>query len=116
MAIEAFKRQPHCMLTFTDKIIAVMSFWVNHLGWNSLILVKGTVVIGFNWEKRIILGLDLMKKNASLITPFRISEDVLLEKCVKCFKEATSELLKLYGGKMNLQNYTSDINKHLRYD
>ena len=100
------------------------SFWLNRLGWNSLILVKGTEVIGCNWVERIIprasvlqflLSKDLIKKNASL-TPFRISEDVLLEKYVKCFKEETSELLKLYEGKMDLQNYTSDINKHLRYE
>ena len=32
MALEIFKRQPHCMLKSIDKINALMSFWVNHLG------------------------------------------------------------------------------------
>jgi mTERF domain-containing protein len=44
--LEAFKRQPQCMLTSIDKINAVMSFWVNQLGWDATAIVKQPGVLG----------------------------------------------------------------------
>ena len=110
--LEAFRRQPHCMLSSTVKINAVMSFWVKDLGWDSLSLAKRPQIVGLSLEKTIIprasvlqvlISKGFMKKNASLLTPFRISEDVFLEKFVKRFSEETSRLLKVYEGKMNLE-------------
>ncbi|KAK7290072.1 hypothetical protein RIF29_04235 [Crotalaria pallida] len=50
----AFKRHPRCMLASVDKINAVLSFWVNRLGWNSLDLAMFPVVFGYSLEKRIV--------------------------------------------------------------
>ncbi|KAK7282065.1 hypothetical protein RIF29_10580 [Crotalaria pallida] len=103
----AFRRYPFCMMTSIDKINLIMSFWVNQLGWNSLDLVIYPFVFGFSLEKRIIprafviqylLAKGLLKKHASLYTPFAISEKLFLEKYVKNFEEERSQLLKLYQG------------------
>lgn len=112
--LEAFRRQPNCMMASCDKINAVMGFWVNELGWDAKDLVRGTNIFGFSLEKRIIpravviqylLAKGLIHKNASLITPFIVSEEMFLQKFVRCFKEdETFHLLKLYQEKMNLQD------------
>ncbi|XP_073220705.1 uncharacterized protein [Cicer arietinum] len=51
--MEAFRRQPHCMLTSIDKINLVMDFWVNELGWDALAIVKRPRVLGASLERRI---------------------------------------------------------------
>ncbi|KAK7256088.1 hypothetical protein RIF29_29522 [Crotalaria pallida] len=110
----AFRRNPYCMVVSKDKIKATLSFWVNELGWNSLDLAISPVVFGLSLEKRVIprasvvqylLAKGLRKKDASLITPFLISEELFLEKYVKIFKDETLQLLKLYQGenKLNFQ-------------
>ncbi|KAJ1407629.1 Transcription termination factor, mitochondrial/chloroplastic [Sesbania bispinosa] len=108
---EAFRRQPSCMLASNDKINRVMQFWINQLGWDSSYLVKGPVIFSYSLEKRVIprasvlqylLSKGLRSKRASLLLPFMISEKQFLQKFVKCFGgEETSQLMKLYKGKMN---------------
>ncbi|XP_004487870.1 uncharacterized protein [Cicer arietinum] len=113
--VEAFRRQPNCMLASCDKINNVMEFWVNELGMDAMELVKGTNIFGLSLEKRVIprgfvvqymLAKGLIDKNASLITPFLITEEMFLKKFVMCFKENdTSYMLKIYQDKMNVQDY-----------
>ncbi|CAL0328205.1 unnamed protein product [Lupinus luteus] len=113
--VAAFRRNPTSMLVSKDKIDATMSFWVNQLGWDSSVLALSPAVLGLSLEKRVIprayvveylITKGLRKKNASLITPFLLSEKLFLEKYVQNFKEETSELLKLYLGdkKPNFQD------------
>ncbi|XP_061341136.1 uncharacterized protein LOC133287523 [Gastrolobium bilobum] len=108
--LEAFRRQPNCMLISNDKINRVMRFWVNHLGWSSSYLVKGPGIFGYSLENRVIprasvvqylLSKGLRSESASLLTPFFVSEKLFLQKFVECFgEEETSQLLKLYLRKM----------------
>ncbi|KAJ1407634.1 Transcription termination factor, mitochondrial/chloroplastic [Sesbania bispinosa] len=109
--LRAFRREPNVMLISSDKIKLVMSFWVNHLGWDALALTKGPRIIGYSLERRIIprasvvqflLKKGLRKKNASLVSPFLMTEKLFLDKFIKCFKEESSDLLKLYEEKLNL--------------
>ncbi|KAJ1395190.1 Transcription termination factor, mitochondrial/chloroplastic [Sesbania bispinosa] len=111
--LQAFKKQPYCMLTSIDKINAVMSFWVDQLGLNSLDLVKAPSFFQWSLEKRIIprasvvqflVSKGLREKGAGITTPFTLSEKLFLERFVKCFKEDSSHLLKMYQEKMNLAN------------
>ncbi|KEH37280.1 putative transcription regulator mTERF family [Medicago truncatula] len=113
--LQAFRRQPHCMLTSIDKINLVMNFWVNQLGWDALALAKGPSVFSLSFEKRVLprasvlqylLKKGLRKKNASLTCPFVVSEKLFLDTCIKGIKES-SYLLKLYEEKLNLA-YTMD--------
>ncbi|KAK7363598.1 hypothetical protein VNO77_05746 [Canavalia gladiata] len=111
--LQAFKRQPYCMLASTDKINAVMNFWVNQLDWNALDLVKAPGLFLFSLHKRIIpralvlqflVSKGLRKKGAGITTPFSMPEKSFLEKFVKRFPEDSSHLLKMYEENMNIAN------------
>ena len=105
---DAFRRHPQFMLRSEDKLNAVMSFWIGQLGWDPSALRVAPIIFGFSLKKRLIprasvvkylLSKGLMKKNASLATPFGLSEELFLQKFVTCFKENDkSQLLKLYRG------------------
>ncbi|CAL0330663.1 unnamed protein product [Lupinus luteus] len=104
--LEAFKRMPQFMLRSPDKLNAVISLWVDQLGWDPSTLLRAPVIFGYSLEKRLIprasvvkelLSEGLMRKDASLVTPFGLSEDMFLEKFVRCLdEEDASRLLKLY--------------------
>ncbi|XP_028241702.1 uncharacterized protein LOC114420057 [Glycine soja] len=109
----AFRRQPQCMLSSRDKINAVMSFWVEQVGFNSAEIVKAPGIFLFSLQKRIapralvvqfLISKSLLQKEASLTTPFILPEKLFLKKFVKHFKEDSSHLLKLYEEKMSLEN------------
>ncbi|WJX96142.1 hypothetical protein P8452_77385 [Trifolium repens] len=109
--LQAFKKQPFCMLSSPRKMNAVMNVWVNHLGFDSLDLTRAPGILQLSLEKRIIpRGLvvqflnskGLRQKDASIYTPFLVSEKLFLEKFVNRFAEHSSDLLKLYEEKMNL--------------
>ena len=110
--IEAFRKQPNFMLTSIDKINLVMNFWVNQLGWDSMIIAKKRPnILLLSLEKRIIprgavlqflLNKDLRKKTASLTTPFVVPEKMFIDRFIKHFKTESSYLLKLYEEKLNL--------------
>lgn len=111
--LQAFRRQPYCMLSSAQKIDAVLSAWVDQLGLNSLDLVNAPGIFLLRLEKRVIpraavlqflVSKGLRRKNASLSAPFAMTEKLFLDKFVKCFKEDSPHLLKLYQEKMNLAN------------
>ncbi|XP_058727918.1 uncharacterized protein LOC131599649 [Vicia villosa] len=108
--IEAFKKQPYCMLTSIHKINLVMDFWVNQLSWDALALAKHPSILSLSLEKRItprasvvqfLLNNGLRRKNASLTSPFLVPEEMFLDRFIKDFKES-SYLLKLYEEKLKL--------------
>ncbi|XP_058761041.1 uncharacterized protein LOC131634393 [Vicia villosa] len=109
--LEAFRKQPHCMLTSVDKINLVMNFWVNRLGWDAIAIAKVPRILGASMERKIIpralvveflLKKGLRKKKASLTSPFLITDETFIDKYIKPFKEESSYLLKLYEEKLNL--------------
>ncbi|CAJ1963435.1 unnamed protein product [Sphenostylis stenocarpa] len=115
--LEAFRRHPHCMLASIDKINIVMNFWVNQLGWNALDIAQVPKILGSSMEKTIIrralvvqhlLVKGLLKKSASLVTPFAVSETRFVKNYVICFKEEKCQLLKLYQEKVSDQGKEED--------
>ena len=96
------------MLTSKEKLNAVMSFWIGQLGWDSSALQASPILFGYSLEKRTIpralviqylLSKGLMKEDASLFTPFTLTDKMFLQKFVTCFgEEETSRVLKLYQG------------------
>ncbi|KAF7837839.1 mTERF protein [Senna tora] len=109
--LEAFRKYPNCMLVSKDKIDAVMGFWVNHLGWDPLTLLKGPKIFEYSLKNRIIpralvlqflYSKGLRNKKASLVMPFFILEKQFLENFVTCFKEHDCQLLKIYEEKKNI--------------
>lgn len=102
--LRAFRRQPSFMLRSTDKLNAVMSFWIDRLGWDPSPLLAAPGLFGHSIEKRLaprasvvqyLLSKVLLKKDASLVTPFGLTDDMFLQKYVMCFEEETSNLLRL---------------------
>ncbi|KAJ1407633.1 Transcription termination factor, mitochondrial/chloroplastic [Sesbania bispinosa] len=83
--LQTFRKQPNVMPVSNDRINLVMSLWVNQMGWNSLALTKGPEISGYNFQKRTIqratvlqflLKKGLWKKNASLLWPFSVPDQV----------------------------------------
>ncbi|KAI5415796.1 uncharacterized protein LOC127073323 [Lathyrus oleraceus] len=104
----AFKRNPKIMLRSADKLNAVMSFWIKELGWDPSLLMAAPDLFEFSLEKRLIpralvvrylLSKGLIKKGASLRTPFHLSDDLFMKKYVNCYEKESSRLLRLYQGK-----------------
>ncbi|KAK7264606.1 hypothetical protein RJT34_32215 [Clitoria ternatea] len=113
-----FKRRPYCMLTSVDKINALMSFWVDQLGWNSLDLARAPGILSLSLPKRIVprasvlqflVYKGLLKKDASMVLPMLGTEKLFFEKFAGRFKEHFSHLLKLYEENMDLANKRESI-------
>jgi len=109
--LQAFKKEPNCMLLSVHKINATMTFWVHHLGLDSLDLARAPGIFNRSLEKRIIprasvvqflVSKGLRRKDAGIYSPFVVSEKVFLKKFVNGFDEYSSDLLKIYEEKMNL--------------
>ncbi|XP_058727915.1 uncharacterized protein LOC131599645 [Vicia villosa] len=109
-ALEAFRKKPYCMLASVDKINVVMSFCVNQLGWDAMVIAKTPYILSLSLEKRIIpraavvqflLDKGLRNKSASLTCPFVVSEKMFLYMFIKRFRKESSYLLKLYEEKLN---------------
>ncbi|CAJ2653885.1 unnamed protein product [Trifolium pratense] len=103
----AFKRHPNFMLQSLDKLNAVMSFWVDGLGWDPSVLLAKPVLFGFSIEKRLsprasivkyLLSKGLLKEGACLRTPFNLNDKDFQRRYVKCFALDTSRLLKVNKG------------------
>ncbi|KAL5065417.1 hypothetical protein RYX36_027154, partial [Vicia faba] len=103
----AVKKLPNFMLRSPEKLNAVMWFWVKELGWDPSLLLAAPDLFGFSIEKRFIprasvvrylLSNGLMKNNASLVTPFYLSDELFMQRYVKRFEDEASMLLKLYQG------------------
>ncbi|XP_058758389.1 uncharacterized protein LOC131631621 [Vicia villosa] len=107
--LDAFKRQPYFMLRSSDKLNAVMQFWVKELEWDPSVLMAAPELFGLSLEKRLVprasvvrylLSKGLIKKSARLYTPFKISDVLFMKKYVDCYEEEeASKLLRLYQGK-----------------
>ncbi|KAJ7955060.1 Transcription termination factor like [Quillaja saponaria] len=109
--LAAFRKHPCCMALSEVKITGVMDLWVNQLGLDSLVIAKRPIVLSLSLKKRIIprvsvlqflLSRGLINKDASLVTPFVLSDISFLKKFVNRFKDEAPELLKLYEEKLPL--------------
>ncbi|XP_059663520.1 uncharacterized protein LOC132309206 [Cornus florida] len=107
----AFGKQPRCMLVSEDKIMGIMDFFVNKMGWESSIVVRRPVIVTLSLERRIIprclvyqilLSKGLIKKDFSLTSLLDSTESYFLKKFLKKYEEESPELLKLYQDKLNL--------------
>ncbi|KAI7979043.1 5'-3' exoribonuclease 3 [Camellia lanceoleosa] len=101
-----------CMVSSEHKIMRVMEFFVNKMGWDSSFLARSPILIGFSLEKRIVprcamyqvlLLKGLIKNNSfNLTTMLKKHEKWFLTKVVNCHEEEAPELLKLYKDKLAL--------------
>ncbi|KAI8002906.1 5'-3' exoribonuclease 3 [Camellia lanceoleosa] len=100
------------MVASEHKIMRVMEFFVNKMGWDSSFFARSPIHIGFSLEKRIVprcavyqvlLSKGLIKNNSfNLTTMLKKPEKWFLTKVVNCNEEEAPELLKLYEEKLAL--------------
>ncbi|KAL9374958.1 hypothetical protein Peur_031837 [Populus x canadensis] len=106
----AFIKEPWCMMTSDDKIMAVMDFLVNNMDCEPSFIVKNPYLLKPGLKTTFIprasvvhflLSKQLIETKPNLVTLFLCSEKMFLEKFVYRFEEAP-QLLKLYGDQSNL--------------
>lgn len=108
--VEAFLKNPLCMVSSEDKIMAIMDCFVRKMGCKALFVAERPSLATFSLEKRIVprgsvaealLSKGLIK-NDCLSTLFHTSEKLFLKRFVNHYKEEAPQLLKLYNEKLNL--------------
>ncbi|XP_059654565.1 uncharacterized protein LOC132301317 [Cornus florida] len=99
------------MVALEDKIMGIMDFFVNKMGWESSIVVRRPMLVCLSLERRIIprclvyqilLSKGLIKKGFGLKQLLESPESYFLNKFVEKYEEEAPELLKLYQEKLNL--------------
>ncbi|CAL5415675.1 unnamed protein product [Camellia sinensis] len=108
----AFGKHPWCMTVSEHKIMGVMDFFVNKMGWESSFVARRPGLISLSLEKRILprsavyhvlLSKGLMKNNnISLSTMLKYTEKLFLKKVLMYHSEQAPELLKFYVEKLAL--------------
>ncbi|KAJ6977032.1 hypothetical protein NC653_029037 [Populus alba x Populus x berolinensis] len=108
--LAAFKRNPWCMMSSEDKIMAGMDFLINNMGCESSYVAEHPILLLLSLEKRLIPRASVLQflqsnklidEKPNLATLFKYSEKSFLHKFVDGFDEAP-QLLKLYREKLNL--------------
>ncbi|CAL1403542.1 unnamed protein product [Linum trigynum] len=54
LTLSAFKMYPNCMCASEEKIMQIMEFLVNELGWESEAAARWPCIFGFSFEKRVV--------------------------------------------------------------
>ncbi|KAK5844134.1 hypothetical protein PVK06_000269 [Gossypium arboreum] len=107
---EAFQRYPSCVTASEDKIMAIMDFLVNKMGYHSNLVAKQPSIFSQSLEKRIVpralfarelLSLGLVS-NLTLSVLFDTSEKVFIRMFVDRFVNKAPDLLKLYKEKRKI--------------
>ncbi|OVA06462.1 Mitochodrial transcription termination factor-related [Macleaya cordata] len=120
--VTAFRKQPHCMMASEKKIMAIMDFLVNQMGFSPLIITKHPITPMYNLKKRIIprcsvirvlVSKGVVKKNFSISTVLTMTEKSFLKNYVIKYEQEVPELLKVYQGQLHClePSNSSDISK-----
>ncbi|XVE82098.1 hypothetical protein DITRI_Ditri15bG0119800 [Diplodiscus trichospermus] len=107
---EAFRKYPTCLTVSEDKLLAVMDFLVNKMGFDSTLVAKQSSIFHWSLEKKIVpralfaqelLSRGLINNGLKLSVLFDTSEKVFLRMFVNRHANKAPELLKLYEQKLN---------------
>ncbi|PPR90766.1 hypothetical protein GOBAR_AA29918 [Gossypium barbadense] len=98
---EAFQRYPSCIEVSEDKIMAIMDFLVNKMGYNSTLISKQSSVLGRSLKRivpralfaRELLSLGLVS-NLTLSVLFDTSEKVFIRMFVRPFRKQSTRPLE----------------------
>ncbi|KAK3417891.1 hypothetical protein EUGRSUZ_H03876 [Eucalyptus grandis] len=110
-AMSAFVKCPRCMTMSEEKIMAVMGFFVNELGFESSFLLQHPRLISMSLEKRIrprglvfkhLSSHGLMKTKIGLTTLLTVSDEDFLVKFLTPHIGEVPELLDIYWEKKHM--------------
>ncbi|KAM1369431.1 hypothetical protein ACFX2I_039911 [Malus domestica] len=119
VALSAFRKNPLCMIHSEKKIMQVMDFFVNKMGWSSITIAKYPGVISFSLEKRIVPRCSVVKvlllkglikeveKTMSLYSLLFPAEKIFLESFVTKYLKEVPQLLNVYQGKVDVWDVLS---------
>ncbi|KAM1248704.1 hypothetical protein ACFX2G_032142 [Malus domestica] len=109
----AFRKNPQCMILSEKKIMQVMDFLVNKMGWSSRLIATCPVVLCFSLEKRIIprclvvkvlLMKGLVDEDLSLAYVLLPAEIKFLERFVTRYTDQVPQLSSVYDGKLDIKD------------
>ncbi|MFQ6666307.1 hypothetical protein Gotur_032706, partial [Gossypium turneri] len=106
---EAFQRYPPCIAVSEDKIMAIMDFLVNKMGYNSTLIAKQSSVLSRSLRiivPRALFAQELLSQglvnDLKLSVLFDTSEKVFIRMFVDRFVNKAPDLLKLYKEKLKI--------------
>ncbi|TQE03518.1 hypothetical protein C1H46_010833 [Malus baccata] len=111
--VSAFRKNPQCMILSEKKIMQVMDFLVNKMGWSSRLIATCPVVLCFSLEKRIIprclvvkvlLMKGLVDEDLSLAYVLLPAENKFLERFVTRYTDQVPQLSSVYDGKLDIKD------------
>ncbi|KAK9912762.1 hypothetical protein M0R45_036606 [Rubus argutus] len=111
--LSAFRKFPQCMILSEKKIMQVMDFFVNKMGWSSRRIAKHPVVLSYSLDKRIIPRCSVVKvlmlkglinENISLTSVLFPLEERFLKCFVTKYLNQVPQLLSVYQGKVDVQD------------
>ncbi|KAK9912761.1 hypothetical protein M0R45_036605 [Rubus argutus] len=109
--LSAFRRRPQCMVVSVKRIMQVMDFLVNKMGWPSEMIAKHPVIWCYSLEKRIIprcsvvkvlLLKGLIKENFSFSSVLSSVEKQFVDKYVTKFVDQVPQLSSVYQRKVDI--------------
>lgn len=109
--LHAFRRHPGCMMCSEGKLMEVMDFLINKMGFEPSFVAKCPSVVTLSLKKRIVprasviqnlLSKGLLKKDWSLSSYFLTPEHVFLQRFVIPYDKEDAQLLQLYKEKLNV--------------
>ncbi|XP_026418664.1 uncharacterized protein LOC113314112 isoform X2 [Papaver somniferum] len=108
----AFRKYPGCMSASEKKIMAIMNFLVNEMGYESLSIAEYPTVINCSLKTRIIprcyvmrilVSRGLIKEKIPISTMSTMLDESFLKKFVIKYEQEVPELMKVYRGQLNYQ-------------
>ncbi|KAM5551621.1 hypothetical protein ABKV19_026458 [Rosa sericea] len=114
--LSAFRKYPESMLVSEKKVIKVMDFLVNKMGWPSVIIAKYPIIFAYSLEERIIPRCSVVKvlmlrglknENLSLLYVLKFAEEQFLDRFVTKFVNQIPQLLSVYQGNVDIQDVRS---------
>ncbi|KAK9912665.1 hypothetical protein M0R45_036517 [Rubus argutus] len=111
--LSAFMKYPKCMIVSEKKLMQVMDFLVNKMGWSSRMIAKHPLVWSFSLDKRItprcsvvkvLLSKGLIKENFSVSYVLCCTEKHFLDTFVYRYLNQVPELQNVYQGKVDIQD------------
>ncbi|PPE02316.1 hypothetical protein GOBAR_DD00650 [Gossypium barbadense] len=113
---EAFQRYPSCITASEDKIMAIMDFLVNKMGYNSTLIAKQSSVLSRSLRiivPRALFAQELLSQglvnDLKLSVLFDTSEKVFIRMFVDRFVNKAPDLLKLYKEKLKISEKKLEV-------
>ncbi|XP_026412537.1 uncharacterized protein LOC113308266 [Papaver somniferum] len=108
----AFRKNPYCMTASEKKIMEVMNFLVNEMGYESLSIAEYPIIVNCSLKARIIprcsvikvlVSRGVIKEKIPINTISTMIDKSFLEKFVKKYEQEVPGLMKVFQGLLNYQ-------------